>query len=391
MSEMLLDFLLGFFSASFFLTLFFFYLYRKKELDYESLYEKALLLKNRAFELELKNSSLQESFERLSDLKREFQTISNEILLQNSKRSAEDIENRIRPLYQNLEEFNNQIRSFYIDESKERFALKREIELLKDLNLHISNEAKTLSNALRDNNKVSGDWGEVILERVLESSGLKEGMEYHKQFSLHNRDGKLFRPDVVVHLPRKRDIVIDSKISLKSYVAYHEERKKEFLNEFHTSIKRHIDRLSKKSYHTLDGINSLDFVVLFIPIEGAFALLSQKVPEIFEYAYKKDIILSSPSTLITILRVIENGWRVEYQDKNAKLIAKKAQLLYEKFNLFIREMHNIDKALKSAKESYDLAYKRLSMGRGNLIDKANELQSLQRDSYERLESSELTF
>ncbi len=378
----ILDFLIGFFSALLLGGVSFWYIYRKKELEYQRVYEIARELKLRARTDMMQIETLKEKIMHIDDLKGEFKKVANSILVENSYKNAQNIKDSLAPFYENIEDFNKQIKELYFSESKERHLLTHEIEELKRLNQRLSLEASNLTNALKQDSKIRGNWGEMVLERVLESSGLVKGREYQTQLDLKDEDGTKFRPDVVIHLPSKKDVVIDSKLSLISYERYFndEANKEEHFKDFILSIKRHINDLSKKSYHDLDGIESLDFVLMFIPIEGAYMSLLQSEPKIFEYANSKNIIIVSPMTLMTSLRVISNGWRIDYQNKNAKLIAKKAQILNEKFRLFVDEMKKIDISLKKAQSSYDEAFKRLSTGRGNLIQQSKELSSLQSQS-----------
>ena len=373
----LIDFLIGFFSATLLSGVIFFIFYRRKELEYEQVIYILRDIKERFNRLKLEKSMLEERIKYIKDLNSEFKNISNSLLLKTSKQNQEEIKDSIKPFFDDLEQFNKEIRRLYIDESKERFSLQKEIKSLKDLNKKLSDEANSLSKALKNDNKIAGNWGELILDRVLELSGLKEGVEYFKQLTLKGENSNSYRPDIIIKLPKNRDVVIDSKLSLNSYKRYINTNSSDSLKEFLNSIKKHINELSKKEYHNLNGINSLDFVILFIPIEGAFSLIFQKMEDLYEYAYKRNIILASPSTLITILKVIEYGWRVEYQDKNSQVIAKKASILYDKFKLFTHEMKKIESSLIKAQDSYTLAYKRLSEGRGNLIDLSKELISYQ--------------
>jgi DNA recombination protein RmuC len=316
-------------------------------------------------------------------MREEFEHIAQRILTEN--RVALTQENRvsldtiITPFKENIKAFHDRVESYYTDESKERYSLTNEIHNLQKLNQRISEDAINLTNALKGDNKVQGDWGEMILERVLENSGLKKEREYYVQASHHDKEGRLFRPDVIVQLPDNKHIIIDSKVSLKSYEQYHHDKSNQTQHKkaFIHSVKSHIKELSHKSYQTLEGVNSLDFVLLFVPIEGAFSLLQEAEVGLYEDAYQKNIILVSPSTLLAVLRVIENSWRIEYQNKNAKIIAKKAGDLYSKFESFVAEMRKIDSSLKKAQSAYDDAFKRLSTGRGNLIDKTNELKELE--------------
>ncbi len=385
--ELYINVLLGFFGALLLFGAFFWWYVQKNALESRALRHQ-LLRKNE--ELQSVKLSLHTYKERLAQttqyqgkLKEEFEHVAQRILTES--RVALTQENRvsldtiINPFKENIKAFHDRVESYYIDESKERYSLTNEIHNLQKLNQRISEDAINLTNALKGDNKVQGDWGEMILERVLENSGLKKEREYRVQPSYHDKDGERFRPDVVVQLPDNKHIIIDSKVSLKSYERYHHDKSKqaEHKKAFIYSVKNHIKELSQKSYHNLEGVNSLDFVLLFIPIEGAFSLLQEGEERLYEQAYQKNIILVSPSTLLAVLRVIENSWRIEYQNKNAKVIAKKAGDLYAKFESFVTQMQKIDVSLQKAKSSYDDAFKKLSTGRGNLIDRTNELKELE--------------
>lgn len=389
----LLNFLIGLLTALLLSGVVFWFIYRQKELEYQRLYKIARNLKLNSRSDQMQIESLKERISHINDLKSEFKKVADSILVESSYKNAQHLKESIAPFYENIEDFNKQIKELYFNESKERHLLTHEIEELKRLNQRVSLEASNLANALKQDSKIRGNWGEMILERVLESSGLVNGREYETQLDLKSESGSRFRPDVIVHLPTKKDIIIDSKLSLISYERYFNDpnNKEEHFRDFIFSIKRHINDLSKKSYHDLDGVESLDFVLMFIPIEGAYMSLLQSNPKIFEYANSKNIIIVSPMTLMTSLRVISNGWRIDYQNKNAKLIAKKAQILNEKFRLFVEEMKRVDLSLKKAQSSYDEAFKRLSTGRGNLIQQSKELSSLQSqaplESYESEDSS----
>ena len=316
-------------------------------------------------------------------MRQEFENIAHQILTQSSntlsKQNHHYLDALMKPFKDDIKSFHDRIEDYYFDESKERFSLTKEIQNLQALNQQISQDALNLTDALKGNNKIQGDWGEMVLERLLEGSGLKNGREYSIQKSLKNDKKELFRPDVIIHLPKNRDVIIDSKVSLKSYEAYYHDRSKEakHAKEFLDSLKRHITMLSDKSYQNLEGIQSLDFVLMFIPIDAALLLAQELDKQLLHYAYQKNVILVSPSTLMAVLRIIENGWRFEYQNKNAQLIAKKAGDLYDKFYNFIQEMQKIDSSLKRAQEAYDDAFKKLSTGKGNLMTKSQELKSLE--------------
>jgi DNA recombination protein RmuC len=381
--EFYINFLLGFFTALLVLGIFFWLTYRKKELDYLKAFEYSKRLQDHIRDLEVKIATYKERLQQINstkkELSREFKDIASTVLSNNTKENSKYIEMAIKPFYENLEFFNNQVKEFYIDESRQRYSLEKEIQKLSFLNQKISQDAINLTNALKGENKTQGDWGEVILSRVLESSGLVKNREYSMQKEYKDENLRRVRPDVIVHLPEDREVIIDSKVSLKSYELYFNDElnKKAHLSDFMRSIKTHISDLSKKEYQKIEGIKSMDFVLMFIPIEGAFATALSSEERVYEYAYKNNIILVSPTTLITVLRVIENSWRVTYQNQNAKIIAKKAGELSDKFRLFIDEMKKIDHSLVKAKDSYDEAFKRLSTGRGNLVQRSDELKALE--------------
>lgn len=317
-------------------------------------------------------------------LKEQFENIAHAILEKNSEKMVYENQNNLsqilQPFKENINAFNQKIESYYHDESKERFSLIKEIEKLQNLNQKISDDANNLTNALKGDNKIQGDWGEYILERVLESSGLKKGREYEIQKEYQSHNGEKVRPDVIVHLPDKKDIIIDSKLSLVSYERFHssqtpQEREASLLKHLH-SIKIHIKQLSTKRYQDIPHINTLDFVLMFIPIEAAFLLAVEKDRTLYESAYAQNIIIVSPSTLLAVLRTIQNSWRYEYQNKNAQMIAKKAGDMHDKFVSFVDEMLLVEKALTKAQLSYDDAFKKLSTGKGNLINRSKALKEL---------------
>lgn len=381
MNTTLLYFSYGFLSAFLLSLILFGWLLLRKDHAYNRLYQKALQLQSQVKLLEeslnLTKSHLTQSQNTQEKLQKDFEAISSKLLYQNSKTQQLEFQEGIKPFWGALEKFSEQVQHFYHNESKERYSLTQEIEKLRELNHHLGKEAQSLSKALKGDQKLQGIWGEMILERILESSGLVKDREYKREVTLTNSKGERYRPDAIIYLPTHKEVIIDAKLTLKSYVEYSADRQSEHLERFLTSIKTHINTLYQKEYHRLEGVQSLDFILMFIPIEGAFALLHEKGSALIEEAYKKQIIIVSPSTLMAVLRVIENGWRFDYQDKNAKLIAKKATQLLEKFSLFVKEMEQINIHLAKAQESYDLAYKRLSTGRGNLIQQSRELQALQ--------------
>lgn len=364
--------------------------------SYKSLINKIdLEYKNSVSEYELKIShlnklseqnkiNLEEKLNLLEEskikMKNEFENLSNRLYEENSLKSNKNLSLVLKPLKDQLDGFKNRVNEIYSDENKERASLLNEIKNLKDLNNQISNDANNLTKALKGENKTQGDWGEMILSKILEQSGLREGKEFTTQGSYTNSDGKRLRPDVLVHLPQNKKIIIDSKVSLLSYTRYtqaeNKEEKTKYFKELTKSVSSHINDLSSKEYNQIEDIKSLDFVLLFIPIEGAFLLLSQNEDNMFQNAYDKNVILVSPSSLYVSLRTIENIWRNEYQNENALLISSKAADMYDKFSSFVLDLEEIGLNIKRSQKSYDLALNKLSSGNGNLIKRSEEFLNL---------------
>ncbi len=317
--------------------------------------------------------------ETIERMKSEFKNLSNEILERERERfEKEGLKNMdmlIKPLQEEIKNFYYKIE----EESKERFSLTKEIEKLRDLNYKLSKDAENLTKALKGENQTQGAWGEMILQKILEASGLREGIEYETQVSVKNEQNKRFRPDVVVKLPKNRFVIIDSKVSLKAYEIYFnsqdENQRRKALKEHMSSIYFHLKELSQKRYENLFP-NTLDFILMFIPIEGAFITAISEDRDLLTKALKKNIVIVSPSTLLSTLKTIENIWRYEYQNKNAKEIAQKAGDLYDKFVNFVQSLQNIGSSLQKATLSYEEALKRLYEGRGSLVKKAIELKNM---------------
>jgi len=390
MDQFIINYLIGFLSAVLFSFVLFWIYFSKQQ-------RRSRALINSYQALQIEHARVEEKLENLQnskgELKEQFENIANSIMDRNSKTNQSHLKEILEPFKENIKEFNQKIENYYHDESKERFSLIKEIEKLQALNYKISQDAVNLTNALKGDNKIQGDWGEYILERVLESSGLKKGREYEVQKEYRDRDGNRVRPDVVIHLPDKKDIIIDSKLSLNAYEKFHSSENKEdrdqyLLRHLH-SIRTHIKELSIKRYEDISDINSLDFVLLFIPIEAAFLLAVEKDRALYEKAYSQNIILVSPSTLLAVLRTIQNSWRYEYQNKNAQLIAKKAGDMHDKFVSFVDEMLLVEKSLQKAQFSYENAFKKLSSGKGNLISRSKQLKELD-GVYHKKSSKELT-
>jgi DNA recombination protein RmuC len=328
-----------------------------------------------------KLSLMQEAKEQL---KMEFQNVANKIFEDKSQKftnqNKENLDSVLKPVREQLSEFKKKIEDVYDKESKERVSLLNEIVHLKSLNERISEDALNLTNALKGQSKTRGSWGEMILERVLEESGLQKGREYETQAKYESEEGQRRHPDVVVHLPEGKDIVIDSKVSLTAYEKYctatTEDKREKRLKEHVISIRTHIKTLSEKKYEELEGISTLDFVLMFLPVEGAFWAAIESEQGLFNEAFDKNIMLVSPSTLLATLRIISNIWRYEDQNRNAMVIAKKAGDLYDKFVGFVEALEDVGHKIGKAQESYRTARNRLTEGRGNLVRRTEELRQL---------------
>jgi len=318
-------------------------------------------------------------------MKLEFKELADKILENNSKKfSTQNQENMSKMLAPMKEQFNNfkkQIDDVYIKEAKDRSALQAEIKSIKEINSQMSKDAKNLTNALKGESKTQGVWGEMILESVLENSGLKLGEQYEREVSLeHESDGSRFRPDVIVHLPNTRDIVIDAKNSLTAYEQYSsattDEERENFASLHVASMKKHIKELSEKDYTNLKGIETLDFIFMFVPVESALLMAMEYDSTLFDHAFKKNVILVGPTTLMVSLRAVENSWKYEDQKKNAQEIAKRAGLLYDKFVGFVESVDKLGKQIITVQSTYDDAFSKLSSGRGSITSQFDKLEKL---------------
>jgi len=318
------------------------------------------------------------------ELKEEFSQLASKIFEGNSKEfsklSHESLSSLMKPMESQIHEFKQQISIFYNDESKDRAMLKQEIISLKELNQQISQDAINLTNALKGEKKQQGIWGEMILEKVLESSGLRKGVEYTREVALKNKEGKRYRPDVVVHLPDKRDLIVDAKTSLVAYEKFinasDSDPKEVYLKKHTQALRNHIKSLADKNYEQLLGINSLDFIFMFIPIEGALTLALEHDTNLYDDAFKKQILLVGPTTLLIAMRAIENVWKYEKQNQNAKEIATRAGALYDKFVNFSDDMVKISRQFDTLQGNFESAKKRLSEGKGNLVRQVEQLKEM---------------
>ena len=349
-------------------------------------------LKGEKLVLEEKLSSQQSHFESQlklvqdakQTLSQEFENLANRIFDDKqskfSEQSKQALETSLSPLRRDLGDFRKKVSSAYDKENADRNRLAGQISELQKQTMKISSEAASLATALKGDNKQQGNWGEFVLEKLLEDSGLSKGREYETQVALKDEQGKRRNPDVIIRLPEGKDIIIDAKTSLLNYERYFnaedELERQEFLKNHLNSLRAHIKGLDIKNYEKLETINSLDFVLIFIPVESAFMLALDNDPDIMREAYDRGIILVSPSTLMVTLRTIKNLWRYADQNINAQQIAEKAGALYDLFVLHVEALEEIGKHIDKSKDAYDTALKRLSTGRGNLVKRSEELKTL---------------
>jgi DNA recombination protein RmuC len=324
---------------------------------------------------------LQEQF------KSQFENLANQIFEQKSKTFRENSEKNlsalINPLKEKITDFQKKVEETYSKESRDRFALQKEIEKIVQSSQQMTQETQNLTQALRGDVKAQGNWGEIVLERILEASGLRAGEEYTvqgKEMGLVDAEGKKSRPDVIVNLPEQKHIIIDSKVSLTHYERYisesNEEIKGTHLRDFLNSFYSHIDNLGSKSYQDLYKLETPDFVLMFVPIEGAFSLAIQSDPKIFTYAWDQMIVIVSPTTLLASLRTVSSLWKQERQNQNALEIARQGGLLYEKFIGFLGDLEKVGDYLNRSQNVYSDAMNKLKDGRGNILSKVENLKKL---------------
>ncbi|HRN25835.1 MAG: DNA recombination protein RmuC [Ignavibacteriaceae bacterium] len=314
----------------------------------------------------------------------EFENLANKIFEEKgnkfSEQNKEKLSEILNPLKEKISDFERKVDETNKENIKGNASLKEQLQSLKEMNQQITQEAKNLTTALKGQSKTQGNWGEFILESILEKSGLVKGREYVVQESITAESGRRFQPDVIINLPENKSIIIDSKVSLIGYekfISEEDEHQKQLgLREHINSIRAHIKNLSGKNYQNLYQIESLDFVLMFMPIEPAFAYAVQNDPSIFTDAFEQNIVIVSPSTLLATLRTISSIWRQENQNKNAMEIARQAGTLYDKFVNFYNDLLDVGKRLDSAKDSYENAMKKIHDGRGNLISGVEKMKQL---------------
>jgi DNA recombination protein RmuC len=336
---------------------------------------QALNLERRQADEKLK--LLAEAKQALAD---QFQNLANRIFEEKGEKLVQqnvaNLDSLLRPLGERLKEFQVRVEETYDKESKQRFSLQGEIQKLVEANARMSADALNLTNALKGDSRTQGAWGEVVLERVLEASGLQKGREYDIQVGF---DGGRSRPDVIIRLPEGKHVVVDSKVSLTAYESYcnagDETGKKRELARHIDSLRAHVKGLADKNYQSLYGIRTPDFVLMFVPLEPAFALAGER-PDLFDEAFSRNVMIVSPTTLVISLRTIASIWRYEYQNRNAQELVRQCTALYEKFVGFVADVEEIGRRLKAAQSSYDDAHGKLTSGKGNLIRQVERIREL---------------
>ena len=392
-------FLLFFASIAFTLALFFGLNYQKAlaqlkqfEQKAESLQGEVQSLSNQftrvSSELESEKRISQEKLEQFNESKKQlteqFKNLAQEILEEKSQRFAsqnqQNLDLILKPLQEKITDFRKRVDDVYSEEVKERASLQSEIRSLTDLNKKMSEDATALTKALRGDSKASGNWGELVLETILEHCGLRKGYEFDVQYSKRNQDGNLVYPDVVIHLPENKHIVVDSKVSITAYTRSVQTddpalQQSELSAHIH-SIRTHMNGLSAKNYQDLYGLGSIDFVLMFIPIEPAFLAAVGHESNLFQEALSKNIVLVCPSTLHATVRTIAHVWRQEHQNRNAQEIARLCGAMYDKFVGFVDDLDSIGKSIQNSQKFYDEAYKKLTTGNGNLVRSAQRVKEL---------------
>lgn len=342
-------------------------------------------LTNQLQNLEEKLNNQKQEIETLQQkLAKEFENLANKIFEEKSEKfvrqNRDSLDVVLNPLKEKMEEFKKKVEDTHMESSKEQTRLQEQIRQLTELNQGMREDANRLTQALKGESKTQGNWGELILERILEKSGLTKGQEYTVQESFLNEDGRRQQPDVIIKLPDNKSIIIDSKVSLTAYERISAttiaDEQEAWLKAHIKSIREHIKQLGEKRYHQLYEIDSPDFVLLFIPIESAFALAVQNDQEIFNDAFDQNIVIVTTSTLLATLRTIANIWKQEYQNRNVLEIARQGGDLYDKFVSFTENLIDLGKKMKSAQTSYEDSMKKLVDGRGNLIRRAENLKEL---------------
>ncbi len=353
----------------------------------QSLNERIIALTNENSKFCERLSVMNNEKERLQrEAQLQFNELASKILDDKTRKSDDRLNEILNPLKEKIEQLKKEINDRSIKDSENHASLREQIGLLRDLNTQIGKDATYLANALKGNNSVQGNWGEQMLENILSASGLIKGEQFEVQVTkdeagntLTNEAGNRLRPDVIVHLPDDKDIIIDSKVSFRAYIDYvnatDEKTQQEKLREHAASVKKHVDELATKSYQ--DYVRKAgDFVMMFIPNEGAYLAAMHADAHLWEYAYAKRVVIISPTHLISVLKLVSQLWGHDKQTKNALKIAEEAGKLYDRFVDFVDYMHNIDKGITTARQAYDKAIAKLQDGRGNILRQVETLQEL---------------
>ncbi len=318
-------------------------------------------------------------------LKTDFQNLANRIFEEKSEKftekNRENLNTILTPLHLKIEDFREKIEKTHDIQTRDRIELREQIKNLANMNVMLSGEADNLVKALKGDNKTMGNWGEIMLDSILQNSGLRKEEEYFVQKSFSAEDGKRFQPDVIVNLPEEKHLVIDSKVSLVSYERYcsereDEEKKKNYIKNHIVSIRKHMNDLSLKNYQELHRISSPDFVMMFIPVDPALIVALQNEPSLFTEAFEKGVFLVSPATLMFALRTVANLWKREKESKNAMEIARAGGLLYDKFVLFYEQMQKMGDYLKKAEDCYEDSLNKLKRGKGSLITRIEKIREM---------------
>lgn len=342
----------------------------RKEVDFDNLLQR--------------NKEQKEEVEKLQEkFSKDFQLLANKILEEKSKKFTDqnetNIKNILHPLQEKIKSFEKRVEDSNKESITRHSAMVEQLKNLQELNVQITKEASNLTKALKGDTKMQGNWGEMVLERVLEKSGLKKGSEYSVQNSFSTTDGKRVLPDVIIHLPGDKKMIVDSKVSLIAFERFVNEedevQKSIWAKEHVNSIKKHVDQLSAKNYHSLYEMESPDFVLLFIPLEPAFAVALQQEPQLYNVAFEKNIVIVTPSTLLATLRTIDSIWQNDRQHKNAVDIAKQAGRLYDQFRNLLEDLEKIGKQLNTVQSTYSSSITKLT-GKGNLITRVERLKTL---------------
>jgi len=346
--------------------------------------ENARLLQALNLERRQADEKLKLLAEAKETLAEQFQNLANRIFEEKGEKLVQqnvaNLDSLLKPLGERLREFQVRVEETYDKESKQRFSLQNEIQKLVEANARMSVDTLNLTNALKGDSKTQGAWGEVVLERVLEASGLQRGREYDFQASFEAAEGGKARPDVIIRLPENKHVVVDSKVSLTAYEAYtraeDEPVRKRELGRHIESLRAHVKGLAEKNYQSLYGIRTPDFVLMFVPVEPAFALALREKQDLFEDAFNRNVMIVSPTTLLISLRTIASIWRYEHQNRNAQELVRQCTALYDKFVGFVADLEDIGRRLKAAQSSYDDAYGKLASGKGNLIRQVERIREL---------------